>query len=140
MSLVSGMAELLDANSIGVWQATGIYETGVLGIYDTIDPHTPDAIVLTEYPVSDAGGALADSVRGIQIRIKTGGQDPNPTRTLGQQAFDQLHSRAGFHLDGQYVTKCERQSSAYLGYDGEGHTESHNYYLHVTIPTPNRTV
>lgn len=138
MSLVTGMAVFLDANGIGVWQATGIYQPGVLGIYDTVDPHQPDSIMLTEYPVSDAGGDLADSVRGIQIRIKTEGQNPNPTRNLGHQTFGQLHSRAGFTLDGQYVQKCERQSSAYLGYDGEGHTETHNFYLYLTLPTPNR--
>lgn len=140
MSLVTGMAVLLDANGIGVWQATGIYPDGTLGIYDTVDPHRADSIVLTEYAVSDAGGGLADSVRGIQARIKTAGDDPRPTRNLGHQLFDLLHSRAGFTLDGQYVTLCERQSSAYLGQDSDGHAASHNFYLHITLPTPNRAV
>lgn len=140
MSLISGMAELLAANGIGTWQTTGAYKKDTLGIYDTVDPHQPDSIMLTEYPVSDAGGDLADSVRGIQIRIKTAGQNPTSTRNLGQQTFDLIHAKTGFTLDGQYIIACHRQSSAYLGYDGEGHIESHNYYLDITYPTSNRTV
>ena len=138
MSLTTGLAELLHANNIGIWSLTGYTETQ-LGIYDTLDPQSAETIVLTEYPVSDAGGDLTDSVRAIQVKVKRAGQDPRPARDTSTAIFDLLHGREHFTLDGQHIIQCLRQSSAYLGFDSAGHQWSDNYYLNLNLATANRT-
>ncbi len=138
--LVKGLAAHLADNGIGAWSPTGIYPEGALGIYKRVQPVAVDAIVLSEYPVSDAGGGLTDSVRGIQVRIRRAGEHPDPTEQTGKDIFELLHDARGLVLDGHRVVQILRQSHAYLGQDSGGnHEATHNYYLNVNIRTPNRT-
>ncbi len=138
--LTKGLAEHLAYNGIGVWKITGFYADGDLGIYKRVLPSNPDAIVLSEYAVSDEGGRLTDSVRGIQIRVRRSGRHPDPVEQTGKDIFELLHGARGLTLDGQRVIQIIRQSHAYMGQDSSGNHESvHNYYLNVNIPTPNRT-
>lgn len=138
--LVKGLASHLAAHDIGVWRPNGTYTDGELGIYKRVQPISIDAIVLSEYPVSDAGGTLTDSVRGIQIRIRRAGENPDATEQTGKDIFALLHGALDLVLDGQRVVQIVRQSHAYLGQDSGGnHEATHNYYLNVNIVTPNRT-
>lgn len=137
--LAKGLAEYLPANGIGLWKPAGLYLDGELGIYKRVLPTNPDAIVLSEYAVSDAGGTLTDSVRGMQIRIRRKGRHPDLTEQTGKDIFNLLHGAEGLVLDGQKVVQILRQSMTYLGQDSNGnHEETHNYYLNVNIPTANR--
>lgn len=138
--LVKGLAEHLAANGIGAWEPVGFYTDGDLGIYKRVLPTNSEAIVLSEYAVSDAAGRLTDSVRGIQIRVRRAGGHPDPTEQTGKDIFGLLHGARNLVLDGQRVVQIVRQSHTYLGQDANGnHDATHNYYLNVNIITPNRT-
>lgn len=140
IDLVKGLASHLADNGIGVWKPEGIYAPGELGIYKRVTPVAPDCIILSEYGVSDSGGRLTDSVRGIQVRIRRAGNHPDPLEETGEQIFALLHGARGLTLDGQNVVQIRRQSFAYLGQDtGGNHEAVHNYYVNVNIVTPWRT-
>lgn len=139
--LLTGYAQLLSAAGIGTWNTTGAYTAAQTGIVLGTIPQAPDRIItLTAYGVSDAP-VPSDSIIGLQVRCRWGGQDPRPVDDLADSIFDLLHGSQHRVLStGVHVVKCERQSGpASLGQDAnQRYSNVSNYYCHVWRPGPNR--
>jgi hypothetical protein len=139
--LLTGVAELLAAANLGTWRDTGIYtaaETGI--IFDTV-PQSPDQVItLTDYAVSD-DPTLSDSVIGVQVRTRWGGQDPRPVKDLDGSIFNALHGLESVTLTGGvHVVSMVRRSGVSLGIDANNRwMRSSNYYATVWRPSANRS-
>lgn len=139
--LLTGLAQFIAGAAIGTWRANGAYtanETAI--VIDTI-PATPDRVItLSDYPVSD-DPTLSDSVIGVQVRTRWGGQDPRPTKDLDSSIFALLHGMPAINLvGGVHVVSCFRRSGASLGEDANSRwMRSSNYYLTVHRPSTNRS-
>jgi hypothetical protein len=132
----------LAAGSLGAtWNTSGAYTVLQTGIVLGNAPQSPDRIItLTAYGVSDSPN-LSDSVQGVQIRTRWGGQDPRPVDDLDDAIFNLLHGRTALALTtGVTVVQCLRQSTTTLGQDANGRwMRSSNYYLDVHRPSTYRT-
>lgn len=137
--LLVGLAELLDTNSVGTWNPTGVYAAGETGILIRAILPEPDRIItLAPYIVASPPG-LADYTLGLQVRIR-GTTDPRICDDIGDLVFDLLDSASNLTLGGIPVVQVYRQSFASLGQDSNSRWEaSHNYYFEAMRPTSNRT-
>lgn len=140
--LLVGLAEYLAAGGIGAtWNASGAYAAGDTGIVLGNVPQTPDRIItLTGYGVSDSP-SLSDSVIGVQVRTRWGGQDPRPSDDLADSIFMLLHGKTQLVLaTGVTIVQCQRQSFGTLGQDENARWEQvQNFYVTVHRPSTNRT-
>ena len=140
--LLTGLAVYLAAGGLqATWSPTGEYTALQTGIVIRNVPPAPDRIItLTAYPVSDSP-ALSDSVLGLQVRCRWGGQDPRPVDDLSDAIFNLLHGKTTLTLStGVTVVQCLRQSAKTLGQDDNLRwSNAHNYYLTVHRPSTNRT-
>lgn len=139
-SLLTGIAQMLAGAGVGVWRSTGAYTATETGIVFDVIPQAPDqAITLTDYPVSD-DPTLSDSVIGVQVRTRWGGQDPRPVKDLDGAVFDALHGLESVTLGGVHVVSMVRRSGVSLGQDTSNRwMRSSNYYATVWRPSPNRS-
>jgi len=139
--LLTGVAVLLQNAGIGTWNTTGVYSGGQTGIVLGNVPQNPDRIItLTAYQVSDAP-ALSDSVLGIQVRCRWGGQDKRNVDDLADDIFKLLHGKTALSLStGVTIVQCLRQSAASLGQDSNNRwSVVQNFYADVHYPSTNRT-
>lgn len=139
-SLITGLAELLDAAGVGEWRPAGpVYTANEVGILMRSVPQQPDRVItLAPYPVASPIG-LADFVQGVQIRCR-GTTDPRVCEDLGDAVFDLLDSASRLTLGGVSVVQVYRQSYTSLGQDGNGRWESSsNYYVEAMRATIHRT-
>ena len=140
-NLLTGVAQILAAAGVGTWRDTGVYvaaETGI--VLDTL-PASPDNIItLTDYAVSD-DPTLSDSVIGVQVRTRCGGQDPRPVKDLDGAIFNALHGLESVTLTGGvHVVSMVRRSGVSLGQDENSRwMKSSNYYAAVWRPSANRS-
>jgi hypothetical protein len=107
---------------------------------DTV-PASPDRVItLTDYVVAD-DPTLSDSVIGVQVRTRWGGQDPRPVKDLDGAIFDALHGLEGVTLTGGiHIVSCFRRSGTSMGQDANNRWgRSSNYYATVHRPSTNRT-
>lgn len=140
-AVLEGFAQLLEDAGAGTWEPTGAYAAAVTGIILSTLPQSPDrVIVLASYGVTD-DPSLSDSVVGLQVTTRWGGQDPRPTGVLAARVFDALHGLHGVDLStGVHVTQCLRQSWTPLGTDANSrHRTSQNFYVTVHRPSLHRT-
>lgn len=140
-NLLTGVAVLLDAASVADWDAGGQYESGDTGIVLRTIPQSPDAIVaLSTYVVSD-DPSLSDTVTGLQVLARAGGQDPRTVDDLADAIYDQLHGLHDTLLStGIHVIECLRRSGTPLPQDDlHRWSRSDNYYVTTHRPSPNRT-
>lgn len=138
--LCTGIAQLLAGAGVGVWNPASPYAATDIAISVRVMPAAPDAVImLTPYPVSD-DYALSDSVVGLQVQTRTGGEDPTTTDDLTDQVFDALQGLYGVTLStGIKVQAVERRSSLPLGQDDlHRWVNSDNYYLTLWRPSPHR--
>jgi len=139
--LLTGIAQLLATAGLGTWRDTGVYaaaETGI--VFDTV-PASPDRVItLTDYVISD-DPTLSDSVIGVQVRTRWGGQDPRPVKDLDGSIFDALHGLEGVDLvGGVHVVSMFRRSGTSMGQDANSRWgRSSNYYATVHRPSTNRS-
>ena len=139
--LLTGVAQLLAAANLGTWRDSGIYTAAETGIVFDVIPVSPDNIVtLTDYAVSD-DPTLSDSVIGVQVRTRLGGQDPRPVKDLDGAIFNVLHGLESVTLTGGvHVVSMVRRSGASLGQDANNRwMRSSNYYATVWRPSANRS-
>lgn len=140
--LLTGLAAYLQTAGIGTWNTSGAYSAAQTGIVLGTVPQAPDRIItLTAYPVRD-DAALSDSVIGVQVRCRWGGQDPRLVDDLADSIFSALHGITHVTLTGGVkVVQILRQSGPVsLGQDQNGRwSNSSNYYLTVHRPSANRT-
>lgn len=139
--LLTGIADLLVAKSIGAWKPTGAYTSGETGIVLDLAPQDPDNIIaLSDYVVSD-DPSLSDSVIGVQVVTRWTGQDPRLVKDLDSRIFDVLHGMPATDLaTGVHIVSCFRRSGVSLGQDASTRwSRSSNYYVTVHRPSTNRT-
>jgi hypothetical protein len=140
-TLLTGLAADLATASIGTWNTSGVYTVTQTGIVLGTVPQGPDRIItLTAYGVSDSPN-LSDSVIGVQVRCRWGGQDPRLVEDLSDLIYNRWHGMMGVTLTGGVrVVQCIRQSAVSLGQDSNMRwMNSSNYYLDVLRPSTNRT-
>jgi hypothetical protein len=140
-TLLTGLAADLATASIGTWNTSGVYTVTQTGIVLGTVPQGPDRIItLTAYGVSDSPN-LSDSVIGVQVRCRWGGQDPRLAEDLSDLIYNRWHGMMGVTLTGGVrVVQCIRQSAVSLGQDSNMRwMNSSNYYLDVLRPSTNRT-
>jgi hypothetical protein len=137
--LLTGLADHLAANGVGVWRPAGAYEAGEVAIVVRAIPQSPDRLItLAAYILEDVAPGLADSDVGVQIRVR-GTTDPRVAEDIGDAVFDLLDSAEHLSWGGVLVTSVARQSSAPLGQDTNDRWEmSHNYRVEAVRPTSNR--
>lgn len=140
-NLMTGVAQLLAAASVGTWNPSGAYQATDTAIVLRTLPETPDAIIaLTTYPVT-SDPSLSESVVGLQVLTRTGGQDPRTTDDLADSIFDQLQGLHDVTLaTGVHLVQCLHQGGGALP-DDDLHrwARSDNYYITAHRPSPNRT-
>ena len=139
--VLTGLATYLAAGGLGATYVTsGAYTTLQTGIVLGNVPQAPDRIItLSAYSVSD-DPALSDSVLGVQIRCRWGGQDPRPVDDLADAIFNLLHGKTGLVLStGVTIVQVLRHSATTLGQDSNARWSNvSNYYLTAHRPSTNR--
>lgn len=136
-SLLDGIAALLAAESIGVFNPDAVIVDPDTGIYRGVMPATPErALGLTAYPVEDTH--LTDATTGVQIRMRAG-RSPDAIDDLADAVFNVLHGRESYDAGGVFVELSWRQSQAWIGQDTHGRMElTSNFYLRTTRPGPHQ--
>lgn len=137
-SVVTGVAELLDAAGVATWRPDTPYQAGEVPITVGLLPQSFDrAIALTVYGSED-DPALADSTVLLQARFR-GGSTPDDVNDLAAGLFDLLQGREHFTLSGVPVIEAHRLSWAGLGTDENRRWErTDNYQLQTHHPTTHR--
>lgn len=138
--LLTGLAEHLDANSVGIWRPTGAYGADETAIVIRAIPQEPDRLItLAPYPVGTTLRGMQDHVSAIQIRVR-GTTDPRVCEDLADEVFDLLDSCGRQTLNGIALVDMWRQSYTSLGQDANLRWEaSHNYHVEAMRATANRT-
>ncbi|MFI9824412.1 minor capsid protein [Streptomyces sp. NPDC052013] len=133
--LLQGVAELLDAEDVGTYDATGALPAGSTGIVLGKVPDGPDrAIGLTPYPVADDDST--ESVTGIQARMRAG-TSALALIQLANDVFTVLHNRRSWDARGVRVEISWRNSQAWIGQDSRGRMElTANYYFRTVRSGP----
>jgi hypothetical protein len=136
----AGIAQLLATANVAVWNPTGTYAPTDTGIMVEVVPPAPDNVVMLAHYVVQDDPTLSDSVIGLQVHTRTGGQDPRTTSDLADAVFDQLHGLHDLTLStGVRVVEIVRRSGAFIGQDElQRWSRTDNYYATVYRPGPNR--
>ncbi|MGW7498585.1 minor capsid protein [Streptomyces luteogriseus] len=135
VDLLQGVAELLAAAEVGVYDPTGALPAGATGIVLGRMPDGPDrAIGLTPYPVADDDST--DSITGLQARMRAG-TDITALVQLANDVFSVLHNRRDYRVRGVQVEVSWRNSQAWIGQDARGRMElTSNYYFRTVRSGP----
>lgn len=131
-ALRNGVAQLLADAGIGTYNTPGP------SIFVELLPGTPaKAVAVAHYPVTQSA-RTADTVEGIQVRYRTGGENPDTTATLGDQIRQALDGLEHVDLGGVHVNLIAWRSGGYLGQDGSRRWEAvQNFHLYTARPRPN---
>jgi hypothetical protein len=126
--LLQGVAELLQAEGIGIYAPDAVLPVNSTGIVLGKVPDGPDRVIgLTPYPVADDDST--DSVTGIQARMRAG-TNPLQLVQLANSLFTALHNRRSYDVRGVRVEISWRNSQAWIGQDTHGRMElTANYYF-----------
>lgn len=138
--LAHGLAEYLAAAGIGAYRPTGVYRDGEIGIVIGAAPASPSRlVVLNPYPLVD-DVEQADSVVGLQVRVRSGTPDPREALALADAVFDVLHGATHLHFGDIAVHLVQRAASAPMGQDHNRRYEhADTYRLTAHRPTSHRT-
>jgi hypothetical protein len=127
-TLAHGLAEHLAAAGIAVYRPTGIYrddETAI--VIGTVPAAPPQLVVLTPYPLSDDVDQ-ADSVLGLQVRVRSASADPRDALDLLDAVFDKLHGATHLNFAGAIVHLARRTASVPMGQDANRRYEHADTY------------
>lgn len=140
VAFLEGFAQLLATAGVGTWPAAGSYTEAQTGIVIGLLPASPDRlIVLAGYGVDD-DPSLSDSVIGLQVTTRWGGQDPREVSRLTARVFDELHGLTETALTGGvHVLDCYRRSHTSIGQDSNSRWRTvQNFYCTVHRPSKHR--
>lgn len=130
--LAHGLAEHLTAAGIGIYRPDGVYADDETGLMLGVVPAAPArVVVLTCYALAD-DVEHADSLIGLQVRVRCDTPDPRDVLDLLDAVFDVLHSATHLTLAGTVVHLVERTASAPMGRDQNGRYEHADTYRLVT--------
>ena len=135
--LLTGLAQLLETEGLGVFATSGTYDAGEWGIFLGLTPDQPDqAITLMSYPVEDTD--LVTVITGVQFRFR-GTRDPRIVENQSDAVYDLLHNRSHFVVNGIHIELSWRQSGAWMGQDANQRVERvENFYLHADRSAPSK--
>ena len=137
--LLSGLAALLAANGLGVYNPSGVYLPTDTGIIIGTVPQDPDSVIcLTPYTLTDANPDpyQADQQVSVQIWLRGASGDPRPVMDLENAIYGTLHGLAGVTFGSAYMLVAWRHNEASLGQDSRSRSQRvANYYLRVHQPT-----
>lgn len=128
--IITGIAELLHAASVGQWAPSGQW-SGILPWITHVDmPEAPDRVItLTPYPGMAAGG-LTDVLQMVQVRVR-GDRVPQTAVDIVDAVYEQLHGRRRTVLGTVNVSQIAWRSGAALGQDVSGRWEwTANYAIY----------
>lgn len=133
---LTGLAQLIDAAGIGVWNPTGAYNTGDVGITLSAVPQQPDQlIVLTARPIMD-DPFLNDSLLAVQIRHRGAPNDPRSVLDRDDAVFDLIQGISQVTVGGLFVVNGWRQGGGPLGQDANLRWEhASTFYFQTSQPT-----
>lgn len=102
--LAHGLAEFLAAAGVAVYRPTGVYRDDETGIVIAVVPAAPPrVVVLSAYALADDVDQ-ADSLIGLQVRIRSAGPDPRDALTLLDAVFEELHGATHLSLAARSCT------------------------------------
>src|SRR6185436_5288340 len=87
----------------------------------------PRVVVLTCYALADDIEG-ADSLIGLQVRVRSAGPDPREALDLIDAVFDEMHGATHLELAGTVVHLVRRTASAPIGRDQNGRYEHADSY------------
>ncbi len=128
VDVITGLAELLEAENIGTWSETGAYPADATGIVVGRLPLKPiKAIGLTPYAIP--GGSWLVNTTGVQFRFRAA--DARAVLDLQDAVFEALDHRGLTVLGGHVVTDMWRQTSTPFGSLGSSDLPelADSYYL-----------
>ncbi|GAB3459232.1 minor capsid protein [Actinophytocola sediminis] len=135
--LAHGLALLLAAAGVGVYRPGGVYQDDETGIVIGFVPAAPPrVVVLSCYALADDVDQ-ADSLIGLQVRVRGAGPDPRDALALLDAVFEELHGATHLTLAGVVVHLVERTVSAPMGRDANGRYEHADTYR-LTAHRPTR--
>lgn len=142
VDLLTGLAEHLAANDVGLWQPDTPYDPAgtVPAIVLRSLPDAPGrAIALSAYGDADRENAgLNDVTQAVQIRSR-GTTDPSDVEQIADAVWDLLHGAEMLTLGAVRTVKIYRRSTALLGTDTAGRWErTCNYYVMAARPNAHR--
>jgi hypothetical protein len=136
--LLAGVAQLLDADGVAVWNPTGAYTNSEIGIVVGPPSQSPPSLVaLMTYNNAD-DPAASDSSVFLQVRSRAPDDDFRKASDLDDAAFNSLQGLRST-VNGVRIVYGKRNSSMQLGVDGNGRQEmTSNYELMVHRPSSHR--
>lgn len=140
-AFLEGFAQLLASAGAGTWRSNGVYAPAETAIVLGGLPASPDRVVaLASYAVDD-DPSLSDSVIGLQLTTRWGGQDPRAVGRLTSRCFDALHGLHDTDLPtGVRVVQCLRRSATSTGQDANQRWRTvQNFYVTTHRPSAHRT-
>ena len=136
--LLKGVAQLLDADGVAVWNPSGVYANNEIGIVIGAPSQSPPSLVaLATYNDID-DPAASDSTVFLQVRVRAPDDDPRKADELSDGVFNSLQGLRAT-VNGIRIVYGKRSSSYPLGIDSNGRQErTDNYELMVHRPSPHR--
>lgn len=138
--VVTGVAEMLAAAGVGVWNPTGTaYGPDDVAIVLSAVPPEPDrCITLTAYgPLANDGHG--DVTLGLQVRVR-GTTDPRVVLDLVDAVADVLDGLEMTAIGGVPVSQVFQRPGAAIGQDSnDRHEYSSNFYIQAQRVTALRT-
>lgn len=128
--VLTGIAEFLDGEGVGVWRPEGTYTSDEVAVTLKSLPAAPDnAVAVAAYHVGD-DLVLPDVEVLLQLRFRAARGSRTAVDDLADSAFDVLHGRHMFSAGALTVQRARRLSVAPLGADDNGREErADNYAL-----------
>ena len=136
--LLTGVAQLLDAETDAVWDPDSAYEDEDIGIVLGVPTQSPPSLIaLSAYGNVD-DPSLSDSDVMVQARVRGPDADPRKADDLADDVFDALQGLRTT-VNGIRIRYGKRNSTFPLGIDGNGRQErTDNYELAVHRPSTHR--
>lgn len=136
--LLVGVAQLLDADGVAVWDPTGTYANTDVGIVIGPPSQSPPSLVALAVYNSSDDPATPDSTVFLQVRTRAPDDDPRKADDLDDGVFNALQGLRAT-INGIRLVYGKRNSSAPIGIDSNGRQErTSNYELMVHRPSPHR--
>lgn len=139
--LLTGLAELLEAQGVGDWNPTGAATgegTPAIALRST-PPAAARSITLIEYS-TERSARLTDTLVAVNVRCR-GDRDPSTAAGMAQQVFLALHALGPTQLGTApnliKISDVCWQSETQIGPDQNGrYDRSVNYYARLNIAHP----
>lgn len=134
--ILTGLAEQLHADAVGVWNPSGTVAEDGVAIALRATPPAPDRVItITEY-LTDTKPGLTDSLLTVNFSIR-GTTDPNEAARIENLVYLSLQGRTGELPNGTRITQMWLQSATRVGPDANRrHVRSANFYVQFNRAHP----